>query len=90
MIEATKAKYNLKEISLATGTDEKTLQARRSALAKSGEIESVKGKRPEYTYEEVKKLLRRPLKPGEPRGEYITALKRQLQTDGYTIKKGGD
>ena len=83
-------KFNMKEIALATGVDEKTLMSRKTALVKAGEIESVKGKRSEYTYEEVKKLLRRPLKPGEPRGEYITALKRQLQTDGYTIKKGGD
>jgi len=83
-------KFNMKEIALATGVDEKLLMSRKTALVKAGEIESVKGKRSEYTYEEVKKLLRRPLKPGEPRGEYITALKRQLQTDGYTIKKGGD
>ena len=89
-MEFSKMKFNMKEIALATGVDEKTPMSRKTALVKAGEIESVKGKRPEYTYEEVKKLLRRPLKPGEPRGEYITALKRQLQTDGYTIKKGGD
>ena len=83
-------RFNIAEIHLATGIEVKTLQARRAALVKSGEIEAVKGKRSEYTYEEVKKLLRKPLKPGEPRGEFVTALRRQLQTDGYTIKKGGD
>ena len=89
-MELSKMKFNMKEISMATGMDENTLQARKIALVKAGELETVKGKRSEFTYDEVKKLLRRPLKPGEPRGEYVTALKRQLQTDGYTIKKGGD
>lgn len=89
-MEFSRMKFNLKEVALATGMDEKALLARKTALVKAGEIETVKGKRSEFTYDEVKKLLRKPLKPGEPRGEYVTALKRQLQTDGYTIKKGGE
>lgn len=88
-MDATKVKYYLKEISLATGIDVKTLGSRRGALVKAGEIEVSKGKH-DYTYDEVLKLIRPRRKPGEPRTEYVTALKRQLQTDGYTIKKGGD
>ena len=87
-MDVTKAKFLMKEISMATGIDVKTLTARKAVLVKSGELETVKGKRSEFTYDEVKKLLRKPAKPGEPRTEYVTALKRQLQTDGYTIKKG--
>lgn len=85
-MDATKLRYNMKEIAAASGIEIKTLQTRRTALAKAGEIESGKGKT-EYTYDEVKKLCRRPRKPGEPRAEYITALRQQLQTDGYQIKK---
>lgn len=89
-MDARNLKYNLAEIALASGVDPKTLQARRAALVKAGEMESVKGKRSEYTYDEVKKLLRNPRKPGEPRGEYVNALKLQLKNDGYTIAKGGE
>ena len=86
-MDATKLKYNMTEISMASGIDVKTLSARKAVLSKAGEIEVIKGKR-EFTYDEVKKLLRNPRKPGEPHGEYVQALKLQLQTDGYTIKKG--
>lgn len=90
MVDVNKAKFRLQEIAAATGMEAKTLNARKTVLLRNGEIEPRKGKLSEYTYEEVKKLLRRPLKPGEPRGEFVTALRRQLQNDGYPIKKGGE
>lgn len=89
-MDFAKMRFNLAEIYMATGIDAKTLTARKNALVKAGELETVKGRRPEFTYDEVKKLLRKPYKPGEPRGEYVTALRRQLQNDGYQIKKGGE
>lgn len=85
-MDATKMKFNAAEICAATGITPKELSARRTLLIRSGEIQAVKGSR-EYSYDEVRKLCRKPRKPGEQRPEYVTALKKQLQLDGYTIAK---
>lgn len=85
-MDATQLKYNLTEIATALGIDGATINKRKAALVKAWEIEAGKGKR-EYTYDEVKKLAREPRKPGQPRPQYIDALKRQLINDGFTIKK---
>ncbi len=81
-------KYYLSEIAQATGIDIKTLQARRAKLVKENRLQGVKGRNSEYTYEEALLLLRKPTKPGEPRAAVVDALRRKLQTDGYSIKKG--
>lgn len=85
-MDATKLRYNMAEISAATGIDTKTLMARKTQLMKTGEIPVSKGYR-EFEYSEVMKLITRPKKKGEPRADYIQTLKRQLQTDGFTVKK---
>lgn len=81
-------KYYISEIAAATGIDRKTLNARKAALVKAGELVSVKGKASEFTYEEVKMLLRERRKPGQPRPVMVNNLKRLLQNDGFQIKKG--
>jgi hypothetical protein len=80
--------WSIKEIARTTGILDKTLSSRARALRKKGELPPVDRRtRAMYTYEQVTKLISKPVRPMKPRQAAIDVLKRKLLNDGYPINK---
>ena len=76
--------YTIKEISMATGMPVQTLRGHYYKLRDAG---AMPGGLKAFTYAQARQLLHKQARGKKPRPELVTALKRQLQNDGYTIKK---